>query len=529
MQSALDITERQIALLKTLELEEICETISSIVLGELKPAAVGMLLWDQDFESFSENYKFSFGAHSEEMTEFLDAVTFAELDWDFGSTKAVELNGRLQGVECPSELHPMLCYKVEDGERRVAMLFAGGGTTVDSRDLEAALAPYQLFYALANGYEVAELRAEVDRVRQQYELLEADYHEEKRINSESGQQRASIKIEHSDKERLVYEISNAVRSSLDIQDVLNTAVSKIGKAFCLSRCLVIWPMPESDDVTIYEYFDENVTSCTELFHTPAGASFVRLASTKSAPHDFGDENEHEAFDKNFLKDFGFLSGMLVPLIYHDRNIGSLFLQDCMLPREWSIDNTALIGSLADLVTVAIEHANLHEEKKRQAVTDGLTGISNRRYFSESFSREFERAKRYGSTLSLVIVDLDFLKKINDTFGHHVGDEAIKSIGGVLSRSCRTVDTAARFGGEEFCLLLPDTGEADAMNLAERVRKVISETYIEGPGYISASVGVATYPQHANDQGELFEAADQALYAAKQSGRNRVCAASPSTH
>jgi diguanylate cyclase (GGDEF)-like protein len=208
-------------------------------------------------------------------------------------------------------------------------------------------------------------------------------------------------------------------------------------------------------------------------------------------------------------------------------MGSLFLQDCMMPREWSIDNTALIGSLADLISVAIEHANMHEEKKRQAVTDGLTGIANRRHFNETLDKEFERARRYGLPLSLVLVDLDYLKKINDTFGHNVGDEAIKSIGQVLSKSCRAVDTAARYGGEEFCLLLPDTDTEDAMNLAERIRKLICETPLEGPGNISASIGVSTFPTHGNNQEDLFEAADQALYSAKSGGRNQVCQAASS--
>lgn len=525
MQSALDITARKIALLKTLELDEICETIANIVTSELNPKAVGVLLWDQDFESFSEEYKFAHGALSENMLELLESLASGEFDWDFGMANAIEMNGRLAGVEPAVELLPVLCYKVEQDGRRVGIVLAGGDSAASARDLDNLLAQFPLFHALANGYETSELRREVQRVREQYEQLEADYHEEKRVNSSQGHQHSSIRMEQTDKERLVYEISNAVRSSLDTQDVLNTAVSKIGKAFLLSRCMVIWPMPDSDEYTIYEYFDESVAPTKDRFFTPQGMSFVRISSSKTAPHDFCDESEHEVFDQDFLRGFGFLSGMLVPLICRDRNIGSLFLQDCNVPREWSIDNTALIGSLADLIAVAIENANLHEEKKRQAVTDGLTGISNRRHFNETFTREFERAKRYGSALSLVVVDLDYLKKINDTFGHGVGDEAIKSIGLVLSKSCRAVDTAARFGGEEFCLLLPDTDEQDAMRLAERVRKLINETHIEGPGYISASIGVATYPHHANEQEELFEAADQALYAAKQSGRNRVCAAS----
>lgn len=513
MQSALDKSETQIALLKTLELKTVCETIDEIVTSEFKPTAVGVLLWDQDFESYSETYKYSYGTASEEMMDLLCSI--------------IE-SGSLEEAECPAELQPLQSYKVADREQVVGIVLVGGDSTLSERDLQTTLDQYPLNYALANCYEVAELRREAERVREQYELLEADYQEEKRLNSQSGIKHNQFKIEQTDKERLIYEISNAVRSSLDPEQVLDTTVTKIGMAYSLSRCLVIRQMPESDDYRLYEYHDDSVASGRDLFFTPEGKAFVHLAASKTAPHDFIDGHDKE-FDAHFLKQFGFAWGMMVPLMYGDRNIGSLFLQDCKMAREWSIDNTAYLGSLADFLSMHIENANMHEEKARQAVTDGLTGISNRRYFNETFAKEFERAKRYGTSLSLVIFDLDFLKKINDTYGHHVGDEAIKSIGTLVGKSCRAVDLAARFGGEEFCLLLPETNHEDAMRLAERVRKLINETYIEGPGLISASVGVATFPNHANEQDELFEAADKALYAAKQSGRNRVCAAVEAEH
>src|SRR5262249_769847 len=146
---------------------------------------------------------------------------------------------------------------------------------------------------------------------------------------------------------------------------------------------------------------------------------------------------------------------------------------------------------------------------------------NRRSFNNTFAREFERAKRYGQCLSLILIDLDFLKVINDSFGHQVGDEAIKEIGRMLKQSSRTIDLAARYGGEEFGLLLPNTDVAMAEQSGERLRKVISDVHIEGPGHISASLGVATYPTHADDPDSLFKKADDALYQAKQSGRNLV--------
>ena len=111
-----------------------------------------------------------------------------------------------------------------------------------------------------------------------------------------------------------------------------------------------------------------------------------------------------------------------------------FVKIAFIPRDWSIDDISLVESLADQISVAIENAELHMEQERQAVTDGLTGIANRRSFNRTLAREFERARRYEQYLSLIILDLDYLKVINDTFGHQVGDEAIKSIAGILKQS-----------------------------------------------------------------------------------------------
>ena len=166
----------------------------------------------------------------------------------------------------------------------------------------------------------------------------------------------------------------------------------------------------------------------------------------------------------------------MPLVMRTRVLGALFLQDLNVARDWSIDDISLIGSLADNLSVAIENAELHQERERQAVTDGLTGVANRRAFNDSLQKEFERAKRYDQPLSLVVVDLDFLKKINDKYGHSAGDEAIKSIGTVLRQSSRSIDFPARYGGEEFCLLLPNTEIEMAEQLAERSQAPDQRSY-----------------------------------------------------
>ena len=525
MKSAIDISENHLMLLSTLELEEVAEAVCSIVMQIAQPKAVGILIWDEDLETFNENLVF--GPRRKDFTKFAESFAEEALDMLDDNNKAVQ---EVPAAGLPNELSPVYCYRIENGKSRAAFLLVAGDAEVESTQLEENLQQYPLFQALSNAWEVRELKRENERLRTRYEELEQQnslLEEQTRKLIHETMAKDSLRTQHVDRERLVYEISNAVRSSLEIHSVLQTSVNRIGATFHLSRCLLMRPTEEGE-LAVFEWHDPLIHPVKSMFATEAGKQFTETAFSKKAPHDFADPStdEQTSFDKKFLREMGLLSGLLVPLMMRDRNIGTIFLQDCVTPRQWSIDNTALFGSLADQLAIAIENADLHEEKKMQAVTDGLTGIANRRHFTDVYNKEFERAKRYAETLSLIVVDLDFLKKINDTYGHQAGDEAIKAIGAVLSNSCRSVDLAARYGGEEFCLLLPNTDIDEAEQIAERLRGLISETIIEGPGKITASLGVANFPRHANEPEELFEAADAALYTAKANGRNKV---SISTH
>ena len=153
----------------------------------------------------------------------------------------------------------------------------------------------------------------------------------------------------------------------------------------------------------------------------------------------------------------------------------------------------------------------------------MTGLYNRRYFNEQLTKEIDRFQRFGHAFSFIIVDLDFLKKINDSLGHHHGDTAIKHIANVIKKSVRDVDTVGRFGGEEFVILLPETDLAPARMVAERICQAIREKEIETVGVVTASLGLATWPYDApRARKKLFELADQALFLAKHRGRNQVC-------
>jgi diguanylate cyclase (GGDEF)-like protein len=186
----------------------------------------------------------------------------------------------------------------------------------------------------------------------------------------------------------------------------------------------------------------------------------------------------------------------------------------------------LIGQVAS----SIENIALHELVSEQAVTDELTGLSNQRRFRELMAKEDERAHRFGHDLSLIMLDIDDFKQVNDEHGHLQGDEVLRMIGRVLDEESRGIDEPARYGGEEFALALPETGLGGAVELAERIRSRIESERVPGvdgggPLHVTASLGAASMPASAASAQDLVASADAALYEAKRAGKNRVATAS----
>lgn len=166
--------------------------------------------------------------------------------------------------------------------------------------------------------------------------------------------------------------------------------------------------------------------------------------------------------------------------------------------------------------------------EEQASTDHLTGLANRRRFERQLEREVARTARHGRPFSLITIDIDHFKRINDTYGHEAGDEAIKSLARVLQQGTRGIDLAARIGGEEFGVILTETSLPGAVEVAERLRMTLKSVEIPPVGQIAASFGVAECPSHAETARELLARADAALYEAKRDGRDRVARASEVT-
>ena len=191
-------------------------------------------------------------------------------------------------------------------------------------------------------------------------------------------------------------------------------------------------------------------------------------------------------------------------------------------------------TLLDVTDTSIYQSMLKEATRKLAeirIRDGLTGIFNRRHLENTISKEFSRVKRYGSTLTFLLLDLDYFKKINDNYGHLAGDTVLRQSAKLISECIRDADTLGRYGGEEFGVILPETNLDGALVLAERLRKIVNQQKIQHDDLqleVTVSIGVAEFAPDIDRYESLIDRADHALYQSKENGRNRVAAYSPET-
>ena len=215
-----------------------------------------------------------------------------------------------------------------------------------------------------------------------------------------------------------------------------------------------------------------------------------------------------------------VNAVVVPLIADGEHVGTLVAEAGRARgRALAAHTLEVVMQFAAHAALSLRNATLLAEIERFANTDGLTGLANRRVFDEMLVRELARADRTGEPLSLLVLDVDHFKKVNDVHGHQAGDEVLRHVGVALGTVGRITDLPARFGGEEFVILLPACAPDEAVTVAERYRAGIAAP--GGPVSVTASAGVATFPLHASDARSLLAAADEALYAAKGDGRDRT--------
>jgi len=242
------------------------------------------------------------------------------------------------------------------------------------------------------------------------------------------------------------------------------------------------------------------------------------------------ENPREALRCRHVAEAALGGYLCVPLVAQGETLGVFHVKFGPQPETQvtglAVARDQLALTVAEDMALALANLRLRETLRSQAIRDSLTGLFNRRYLEETLERELNRVKRQGTSLGVIMMDLDHFKQYNDTFGHSAGDELLSALGILLKSQIRGEDIACRYGGEEFLLILPGASPEVALERAEILRQAIKEMHLHYQGLkpTTLSLGVAVYPDHGDTGLEIIKAADAALYRAKQAGRDRVMAA-----
>jgi diguanylate cyclase (GGDEF)-like protein len=316
---------------------------------------------------------------------------------------------------------------------------------------------------------------------------------------------SNVMMEENRIAEVMVEITGALSTSLNTEDVLFSIVSRLSEVLEAQECSIVRIDPK----------------------TGAAKILVRVPNTeeRDVPIQLDQYPElKQAFDSRrflYIPDAKPAGVIAVPMIAHESVLGLIYVRSAKLRPVLSDATARFFEVMASTAANALRNAQLFEEVEHRARTDFLTGLPNHRFFQATLTVELGRAQRHNHPLSLLIIDLDFLKEVNDRFGHPAGDLVIRTIAETIRSTCREIDFAARYGGEEFTVILPETPLTGAIQVADRIRERIACEHFPRIGNITASVGVSNYPVNALTKEDLIRIADQALYVAKNGGRDRV--------
>jgi diguanylate cyclase (GGDEF)-like protein len=318
----------------------------------------------------------------------------------------------------------------------------------------------------------------------------------------------------------LHSIGREIVSSLDSSRVFAILERECRKIFPLDFCFVA--LGEETGSELKVVYRRRRGESARADETPLAEGLAMHVATRKQglrTDDFDAEPAGSAL-RHGVVDPESRSALTVPLIIEERVIGVLSLQS-RRQRAYDDHQLAVLTTIAQQAAVAIENARAY----RQATVDSLTGFLLRDHFFKRLDEEYRRAKRYGATFSVLMIDLDGFKEINDRFGHLAGDQYLREVGATIRGELRGADLACRYGGDEFCLLLPETGLAGAQAIAERIRSGVAGRIVGVEGVVlrcTTSIGVAVYPRHpAGDAAGMLRNADEALYRAKRAGRDCV--------
>lgn len=326
----------------------------------------------------------------------------------------------------------------------------------------------------------------------------------------------------------LYEIGRELSSSLDLDDLLQKIVDSVVRLTGAQVCSLM--LLDEDKQTLSIRVAKGLSpQIQKRTRARVGEGIAGWVAQHGTPLLVEDIEKHPLFRRKNRSRYRTKSLLSVPLAIKGEVIGVLNVNNKRNDEVFTQRDLDLMTLLASHAAIAIENARLYEELEQLAVTDGLTQLYVRRHFMEELAKELRRARRYHRPLAVVMMDIDHFKRINDTYGHPVGDEVLRELGRRLRQSARQDDVLGRYGGEEFIAALVETNKERGLQAAERLRRSVEEQPFStraGTLAVTISLGLASFPEDAEEMEDLIQKADQALYRAKEEGRNRVVAYRP---
>ena len=346
------------------------------------------------------------------------------------------------------------------------------------------------------------------------------------MSEDSGNDMQRLPEQRSDAMLSMIEIGKALTSCLEVHSVLETIMRQVERLISPEAWSLLLVDQTSGDL-VFQVAVSPVSNQLQGLRLPKGEGIAGWVASNGVPLLIPDVSIDERFKSEFDLQFSFKTKSIVcvPMKVKDRVVGVIELINSFDRLVFNDLDMMILAAIADFAAIAIENARNYDRINELVITDDLTGLYNSRHFSRLIDDEFNRALRYNHEMSLVFLDLDRLKGINDVHGHLVGSRMLSEFGRLIGSSIRGSDRAARYGGDEFVIILPHTGKEQGLAMAAKLRQRLHDSEFSAddgqPIRLTASIGVASYPEDARTREDLIRAADMAMYEAKHAGRDTI--------